>query len=126
MSAAAYKRTGLHKLECPDCAGYVYATVAALEAAGLPVCGRCGLAFEPREFELAYHLDMDAASSRAIREYEHECNSVMRGQIPHYRAGRRVDPPEVLAGERCVQRRRESAKSNRLRALLPVAEPLPF
>jgi hypothetical protein len=33
-----FKRAGLHKLEC-SCGNYAYATVAALEAHGLP-CAR--------------------------------------------------------------------------------------
>jgi hypothetical protein len=56
--AAAFKRSGLHRLECVDCPGYVYATVAMLETHGLPSCP-CGGRMVPSELELAALLSVD-------------------------------------------------------------------
>jgi hypothetical protein len=74
-----FKRSGLHKLKCPaaTCDGYVYATVAQLEAHGLPSCP-CGAMYVPAEVELAELLGLEDCA--AIREYEAEVSSIMRGQ----------------------------------------------
>jgi hypothetical protein len=119
---AAFKRSGLHKLEC-ECGGYVYATVAQLEQRGLPSCG-CGERFVPERLELAELLGVEDAP--AVAEYRAELSSVLRGQASHGIRGRELRPAELVAFERVEQRRRERARSNRLTALLPVAEALPF
>lgn len=56
--AATFKRSGLHRLECQECPGYVYATVAMLETHGLPSCP-CGGRMVPSELELAALLGVD-------------------------------------------------------------------
>jgi hypothetical protein len=104
----AFKRSGLHRLECESCDGYTYSTVSCLE--------RCGL-------ELALLLDVDCA---LVEAYRVECNRVAHGQASHYAKGRTLRSPEDVAAERLECSRRERARSNRLTALLPVAEPLPF
>jgi hypothetical protein len=118
---AAFKRAGLHKLEC-DCGAYVYATVAMLERHGLPACP-CGSRFLPDRVELAELLGVDCP---AVAEYQAELSSVMRGQASHGIRGRKLRPAEQLAAERVEQRRRDRALSNRLQALMPAAEPMAF
>jgi hypothetical protein len=120
--SGAFKRSGLHRLACDGCDSYVYATVAQLERAGLPSCG-CGAGFVPDRVELAELLDVDCP---ARDEYRTELSSVMRGQASHGIRGRELRPAELVAFERVEKRRRERARSNRLSALLPAAEPLPF
>jgi hypothetical protein len=104
-----FKRAGLHRLECPDCPCYGYFTVAMLEAAGeLPACFAvgCGAMMMPTELELAILLDVDApVVGQAMRELE---------------------APESKAAARLASRRRDVARSNRLRAIAPVAAPMPF
>lgn len=126
MAERPFSRKGLHKLECPDCPCYGYFTVAALEdAGGLPQCFRagCGALLEPTELELAVLLGVD---SPAVTEYVAECESIAHGQASHGMRGRELRPVESIAAERVSKRRRERALSNRLRALRPAAEPLPF
>jgi hypothetical protein len=121
MPARPFKRAGLHKLEC-GCGGYVYATVAQLEARGLPCCP-CGAVYIPDELELSILLGVD---SPAVAEYEAECQSIAHGQASHGMRGRELRPVESIAAERVSARRRERARSNRLGALRPVAAPMPF
>jgi hypothetical protein len=118
----AFKRSGLHRLECESCDGYTYSTVSCLERCGLPSCG-CGGRLVPDELELALLLDVDCA---LVEAYRVECNRVAHGQASHYAKGRTLRSPEDVAAERLECSRRERARSNRLTALLPVAEPLPF
>jgi len=122
----SFKRSGLHRLECEACDGYAYATVACLERHGLPSCG-CGAQLVPDRLELAMLLDVDCP---AREEYERELNSIAHGQAGPGRSarnmGRRLRDPSEIALERVEQRRRERALSNRLGALLPTPEPLPF
>ena len=118
---AAFKRSGLHKLEC-DCGAYVYATVAMLQRHGLPACP-CGSRFLPDRVELAELLGVDCP---AVAEYHRELTSVMHGQASHGMRGRKLRPAESIAADRVEQRRRERALSDRLSALLPAAEPMPF
>lgn len=117
----AFKRSGLHRLEC-DCGSYVYATVAMLERAGLPQCA-CGERLLPDRVELAELLDVDCP---ARDEYRAELSSVMHGQTSHGIRGRKLRPAELIAADRVEKRRRDRARSNRLGALLPAPEPLPF
>jgi hypothetical protein len=109
MSPRPFKRAGLHRLECPDCGCYGYYTVAMLEDAGCPDCWRpdCGGQLAPDELELAMLLGVD---SPAVAEYELECQSIAQS----------------IAAERVSVRRRERARSNRLSALRPVPEAMPF
>ena len=119
---ATFKRSGLHRLECDGCGGYVYAPVAQIERAGLPCCG-CGARFLPDRVELAELLDVDCP---ARDEYHRELNRVSHGQAPHGRRGRVLRSAELIAYERVEQRRRDRARSNRIEARMPAAEPMPF
>jgi hypothetical protein len=105
---AAFKRSGLHKLEC-DCGAYVYATVAMLERHGLPACP-CGSRFLPDRVELAELLGVDCP---AVTEYRAELSSVMHGQASHGIRGRKLRPAELVAFERVERRRRGRATPGR-------------
>lgn len=118
----AFKRAGLHKLEC-ECGGSVYSTVAALEEYGLPCCG-CGGRLVPTELELAMLLELEDAP--VVREWQRAVSSVMHGQAAHGIRGRQLKPAELVAAERVEAARREQARSNRLGALAPAPEPMPF
>lgn len=123
MSASSNPRRGLHRLEC-GCGGYVYATVSALERFGLPSCP-CGERFEPERVDVAMILGLEDCA--AVLEFRREASSVMHGQAPRaIRYGGAVRDPELVAAERVEKRRRERARSNRLGALRPAAEPMPF
>ena len=119
----AFKRSGLHRLECERCPGYVYATVANLERHGLPACA-CGGRLVPDRVELAWLLNV--TDCPAIAEYRAEVSSVMHGQAPHGQRGRELRPAELVASERVERRRVDRARSNRLAALMPEPEALPF
>lgn len=124
MQAERNKRRGLRKLEC-ECGASVYITFAQAERYGLPLCG-CGSRFMPDDLELAAALGVD---SPVLAEYRAELSSVMHGQSSHLAksgAGARLRQPESIAAERVERSRRERARSNRLGALLPAAEPMPF
>jgi hypothetical protein len=128
-----FKRAGLHPLRCPDCDCYGYFTVAMLERAGqLPACfaDGCGAMMMPTELELAVLLGADAP---VVREFESECGRIAHGQA--WAAGngrgigqamRELEAPEMKAAARLAARRRDVARSNRLRAIAPVAAPIPF
>jgi hypothetical protein len=125
---ASFKRAGLHKLECPMCPAYVYATVAGLEANGQPLCS-CGETFQPTELDLA--MILGASESRPMVNYMRECNSVAKGQAAHGRAGRTLKrTPEEVAAERVEAERRSHAVYRQLAAILPVpvsaSEAIPF
>jgi hypothetical protein len=123
---ATFKRAGLHPLDCPSatCSGYVYATVAQLEALGLPCCP-CGTAYVPREVELAEMLELEDCA--AVDEYRREVESIWHGQESHgHRLGAKLRDPHELAMSRIVKRRRDDARRRRVSALLPTPEPLPF
>src|SRR5262245_41281408 len=109
-----FKRAGLHRLECLDCDGYAYATVAELERVGLPACG-CGVRYLPARAELAALLGVECP---AFAEYRAECERVARGQAPHVaRRGATLSQPETVALERVELRRRASARARRLAAI---------
>lgn len=121
--ARPFKRAGLHRLNCPTCPAYVYATVAALERHGRPVCA-CGTVFVPSEVELADLLGVDCA---AVEEYRREVESIWKGQAAHgARLGSRLQDPHTLAMSRIVARRRQEARTRRVAALKPAPEPMPF
>jgi hypothetical protein len=121
---AKFTRKGLHRLECPMCDGFAYATVATLERRGLPPCW-CGEVLQPTELELAMMLD--AVDSRPMVDYLRECNRVAKGQQPHVRQGRDCRAPELVAAERVEVERRELARARRRAGLSRVvAEAMPF
>lgn len=122
MSAKPFSRKGLHRLECPECPGYTYSTVANLETVGLPSC-KCGSTFEPERLELAELLGVE---SPAVIAYRLECQSIAHGQASHGQRGRQLRPVELVAAERVESRRRSEARNRRLSALRPVPEALPF
>lgn len=135
MPASAFKRTGLHRLECEavQCDGYVYATVAALETHGLPRCG-CGAAFLPGRVELALLLGVDCP---IVDEYRDEIERVAYGQARRYGAGHALGmlgktpaDPTVKAAARMEKRRREDARERRLVGLkfrtLKTPDDIPF
>jgi hypothetical protein len=121
---SAFKRSGLHRLECERvaCDGYVYGVVAQFERVGLPVCA-CGARLVPDRLELAELLDVDCP---ARVEYRAELGKVSHGQASHGRRGRTLRPAEQVAAERVEQWRRQRARSNRLGALRPAAEAMAF
>lgn len=119
---STFSRRGLHKLECAGCESYVYATVASLERHGIPSCA-CGAEYVPDRLELAGLLGVQAP---VLDEYRRELSSVLHGQASHGQRGRRLRPAEEVAAQRVESRRRDRARSNRLGALLPAAEPMPF
>jgi hypothetical protein len=122
MTARAFKRQGLHRVEC-DCGAYTYSTVACLETHGLPMCG-CGSRFLPGRVELAEVLGV--VDCPAVVEYRAEFSSVLHGQASHGRRGRALRPAEAIAAERVERRRRDLARKRRVSAILPTPEPLPF
>jgi hypothetical protein len=131
MSPRPFKRAGLHKLEC-GCGNYTYSAVAALERYGLPDC-RCGQPFEPTELELAFMLGLDNAD--VVREYQRRTvGSEMaqaRGVGSWQRTSERLAagtlrPMSVKTAEAMRAERRDRARSNRLQAIRPAAEPMPF
>lgn len=75
-----FKRTGLHRLECEACPGYVYATVAALEAHGLPRCG-CGARVMPARLELGLLLGL---RDGIVADYHERVAGFQRGQHASY------------------------------------------
>jgi hypothetical protein len=130
--SAPFKRGGTHRLECPACPFYVYATVAALEAHGLPACP-CGETLEPARLELAELLGRD--QSPAMIEFAREVSRVANGQARKTGYGHDLRAvlhavnwrdPATIAAERVEAARTVAAQKRRLQALKPVSEPLPF
>jgi hypothetical protein len=134
--AAKFKRSGLHRLECPMCSCYGYFTVAMLEDVGLPECFRkgCGETMQPAKIELAMMLGADDAP--IMHEYEAKVQSVAKGQAPHYAKGRELESPEfrALYGNPKDRKRepgliaiqRSNARQRRIMALMPAPEPMAF
>jgi hypothetical protein len=125
-----FRRTGSHRLECPACPFYVYATVAALEAHGLPACP-CGQPLEPTRAELAALLGLE--SSDAMRELAREVERIARGQARRTGYGHARDAStlvmvgaETKALERVEGWRRAAARKRQLGALKPAPEAMPF
>jgi hypothetical protein len=76
---AKFTRKGLHKLECAECDGFGYFTIATLEAKGLPRCGWCeGETMQPTVLELA--LELGAEDAPVYQAYTAKVNSVAKGQ----------------------------------------------
>jgi hypothetical protein len=114
-----FKRAGLHRLECPDCPCYGYFTV--------------GARMMPTELELAALLG--ATSAAVWEDYNAALESARHGLAPHIHGHRKrksavsddlAGRAETIAAERVAARRRDVARSNRLRAIAPVAAPIPF
>lgn len=120
MKARGFKRSGLHRFEC-GCGNYTYSAVAAVESHGRPVCP-CGLVFQPGRIELAFLLGVEDAP--IVDEFRREANSVCHGQAWTGDYSHRA--AENTVAERLEQRRSDRARSNRLGALLPAVEPMPF
>lgn len=118
-----FKRSGLHRLECPACPGYTYATVAMLETVGIPACA-CGAAFTPDRLELCELLGLEDAP--AVLEFSSACHSIAHGQASHVARGRKVRAVEAVALERVESNRAAAARQRRLNALRPALEPMPF
>jgi hypothetical protein len=130
---ATFTRKGLHKLECAQCDGFGYFTIATLEARGLPRCGWCEAeTMQPTVLELA--LELDAQDAPVMQAYLAKVNSVAKGQAwtggdaggyesPEFRAlygdpkNRKRDPGLAVESRR--------ASDRRLRRRTPV-EILPF
>lgn len=99
MHEKPFSREGLHRLEC-DCGMYVYATVAALETYGIPMCPR-GHDLMPIRRELALLLDVKCP---AITEFE---------------TAKALGMDDREAGRWVEARRRERARERRMRAIQP-------
>lgn len=123
---AKFKRTGLHRLECPVCSCYGYFTVAMLEDVGLPRCFRdgCGETLQPARIELA--LMLGAEDAPIYHAYAAKVGSVAHGQASHYMKGRECESPEYRAIESISREQRKAARQRRIAAILPVPEPMPF
>jgi hypothetical protein len=119
--AAKFKRTGLHRLDCPMCPGYAYGTVANLESVGLPVCA-CGERMQPARIELALMLEADDAP--VMTAYRSKVSSVAHGQAWTGRGG--LEQPEQRAVDHIAREQRHAARQRRIAALMPVAQPMPF
>lgn len=120
----AWKRGGLHKLECAGCDAYVYGTVASLEKHGLPQCG-CSRRFEPTTVELCLTLGIE--DTWVFRVFVSEASRVMQGQIPHIARGHKTRNAETVALDRMAAERESSARKRRIAAIQPrVPELMPF
>jgi hypothetical protein len=126
-----FKRGGLHKLACPTCPGYGYATVANLETVGLPVCA-CGETFQPERLEVALLLGLDdapvvmALRQRTDDKERSQLRSLRRnGEMVRRLAGT-LNDMSAKALEEIRSEQREQARTRRLNALLPAPEPMPF
>jgi hypothetical protein len=132
VQAKANKRRGLRRLEC-GCGASLYGTWAQLERHGRPTCA-CGGELMPDDLELA--MALGAEDAPVVLEYQAALASVQHGQAGAGRslrlqakraaAGRELESPETVAAARVEGSRRAQALSNRLGALAPAAEPLPF
>lgn len=132
MPGSAFKRSGLHRLECQDCPGYVYATVAALEAHGLPRCG-CGAGYWPARPELSMLLGLDDCPH--VVKFMDRLSGFEQGQHSTYvrkgHDGARSSYDAVA--EEFAADYREAARERRLIGLkfgaptaAPVPDPMPF
>jgi hypothetical protein len=133
MPAKPWKRAGLHKLACHDCGAYAYATVAQLERFGLVACPGCGDRMVPDELELALLLGLDDLP--IVREFERiaankeasQRRSLGWNEAAERHSAGTLASMEQAAADEMRRQRRETCRSNRLRALQPVAETaIPF
>lgn len=125
--AGTFKRSGLHKLECRDCDGYVYATVAMLETHGLPSCA-CTGRLVPERLELALMLGVEDAP--IVAEYKARTERKLRAQMPAAKrpgqsSGNLADMGLRAATEIQLEQRLQS-RQRRIAAILPTPEALPF
>lgn len=125
--ASTFKRSGLHRLECQDCPGYAYLTVACLETVGLPSCA-CGGRLVPERLELALMLGVQDAP--IVAEYMARTARKERAQYPASRrpcqmSGALADMGARAAAE-IVAEQRQQSRQRRLTALMPTPEVLPF
>lgn len=114
------KRRGLRKLEC-ECGAFVYTTWAQAERHGMPTCP-CGGQYMPEDVELAMALALESAP--VVGLYESKLSSVGHGQAWTGNYGAR--PADQTTYEYIEGLRKDRAKANRLNALRPAAEPMPF
>lgn len=118
---AKNKRKGLRKLECP-CGAFVYTTWAQAEQHGMPACS-CGERFEPTDLELACALELDTA---LVNDYRTRVQRSEKAQQSHDLRGRKLSDRWTAIADEFERDRRAVAHANRLNALRPVAEPMPF
>jgi hypothetical protein len=125
-TASTFKRAGLHKLECPNCPGYAYSTVANLESVGFPCCA-CGERMQPERLELALMLGVD---SPIVAEYQRRTDRKLRAQMPAAkRPGQLSDSLADMglkAAMEIVAEQRLQSRQRRIAAILPTPEALPF
>jgi hypothetical protein len=127
-----FTRAGLHKVACHDCGHYTYEAVAQLERRGLLPCPDCGVRMVPDELELALLLGLEDLP--IVREWQRIAANKEASQrrslgwneaAARHSAGTLASMEQAAADEMRADRRAR-CRSNRLQALLPVAEPLPF
>lgn len=124
--ASTFKRSGLHRLECPACPGYAYGTVANLETVGLPRCA-CGETMQPERLELALMLGVD---SPIVSEWRRRTDRKERAQMPAARRPCQTSDALANMAERAaleiVAEQRHESRRRRIAAILPTPEALPF
>jgi hypothetical protein len=121
-----FTRQGLHRLECQDCPGYAYLTVACLESVGLPSCA-CGGRLMPERLELSILLGVDDGSRREEIErlaldkrmsQERSLGRRMsRAAIEEARLRGTINDMDASALEQIRAHEREAARVRRLAAL---------
>lgn len=127
-----FKRTGLHRLNCPMCPGYAYGTVANLESVGLPACA-CGETLQPERIELAIMLGLEDApvvlawQSMTADKVQSQTRSVGGWQKALQRQGAgTLNRMDVSALEEIRAEQAAAARKRRIAAIMPTPEPLPF
>jgi hypothetical protein len=122
--AAKFKRSGLHRLECTECDGYGYFTVAYLEKAApvMPGCA-CGAAMMPERLELAILLGVDDGTMRdeierlALDKQRSQERSLGRRRLEIKRAEGTLNDMAAKALDELRLTEREHARARRLAAL---------
>lgn len=122
-----WKRSGLHRLECVNCPGYVYATVAMLETHGLPSCP-CGGRLVPERLELALLLGVQDAP--IVADYRARTAAKERAQMPAAKrpcqASESLNDMGARAAAEIQLEQRLQSRQRRMAAILPTPEALPF
>lgn len=116
-----FKRTGLHRLNCPMCSGYTYATLGNLELmlsmhGRLPGCA-CGEQLEPDRVELADALDMPHP---LLEEWRQRWANKLTAQRPHAYRGHKLADAHELAGRaygEILELQAETTRTRRVDAL---------
>lgn len=125
--ASTFKRKGLHRLECLDCPGYLYGTVASLESVGLPRCA-CGGRLVPERLELALLLGVSDAP--IVHEWQRLTDRKERAQMPAARRPCQMSENLASMAERAAfeitAQQRLQSRQRRIAAILPTPEALPF